>query len=197
MCTPMLLTVAGGLVSAASSVAAGNAQASAYEAQAKMAQQNARLAELQGIRELEAGSRQEQQLRREGRAVYGSQIAQAGASGTAISGSALNILADTQTGIEEDANALRFQTLQSKWGYDVQGSNFRNEASMARASAKNARTSGWIGAISSGLGTAANIFSASPKQTPTPSTADNGQITLYANKPEGPEKFDGYYRRKY
>ena len=196
MCYP-ILTIAGGLISAASSVAAGNAKAQAYNAKAKVAEQNARLAELQGIRALEAGSRQEKQLRREGRAQYGSQLAQAAASGITVTGSASNILADTKMGIEEDADALRMQTLQEKWGYDVQGSSFRNEASAARSSAKNARTSGWIGAVSGLVGTAGNIFSNTPKNVPTPSTSGDGQIRLYSGQPGDPEAFNGYYRRKY
>ena len=46
---------------------AGNAQAAAYEAQAKVAQQNARLAELQGVEELKKGAREEERFRQQAR----------------------------------------------------------------------------------------------------------------------------------
>ena len=57
---------------------------------------------------------------------------------------------------------IRYNTLKSKWGYDVQAVNSLNEANAARSAAKGAKTAGYIGAASSILGTAANVWSASP-----------------------------------
>ena len=135
---PMALTVVGGLFSAASSVMAGQAQARAYEAEAKMAEYNARMAERQGVEALK-----EERFRQQARQFQSSQRTTAAASGTQVSGSALSVLADTAMGIEQDADTIRFNTLKDKWGFDVQRTNFTNQASAARASAKNARTAGW------------------------------------------------------
>ena len=140
MCLPPMIAIAGGLISAAGSVMAGNAQAAAYEAQAKVAQQNARLAELQGVEELKKGAREEERFRQQARQFQSSQRTALAASGAQVSGSALSVLADTAMGIEDDATTIRFNTLQSKYGRDVEALNFRNQASAARASAKNART---------------------------------------------------------
>ena len=154
---PVILTAASGLIGAAGSVAQGNAQAKAYEQQAQVARQNARLAELQGERELERGAREEQRFRRQQRQFQGTQRAQLAASGVQMGGSALSVLADTASGIEEDAAMIRFNTLQSNWERDAQAVNFRNEASAADASASNAKRAGQLGAFGSLLGAGLGI----------------------------------------
>lgn len=159
---PMALTVVGGLFSAASSVMAGQAQARAYEAEAKMAEQNARLAERQGVEALKAGAREEERFRQQARQFQSAQRTTMAASGAQLSGSALSVLSDTAMGIEQDADTLRFGTLQDKWGFDVQRTNFMNQASAARASAKNAKTAGWMGGFTSLLGTGAQAVSGIP-----------------------------------
>lgn len=159
---PMALTVVGGLFSAASSVMAANAQAQAYEAEAKMAEHNARLAERQGVEALKTGAREEDRFRQQARQFQSAQKTTAAASGAQLSGSLLNVLADTSQGIEQDADALRFETLKGKWGHDVQAVNFGNQASSARASAKNARTAGWMGAFTSILGAGAQTLGGLP-----------------------------------
>ena len=146
MCLPAL-TIASGLFSAVGSVMQGRAQAQAYEAQARVAQQNARLATLQGIQELKKGAREEERFRKQARQFQGTQRARLAASGSQLSGSLLNVLSDTSSGIEQDATAIRFNTLQSKYSRDVQALNFRNEANAARANASNAKTAGIFGGI--------------------------------------------------
>ena len=159
---PMALTVVGGLFSAAGSVMAGQAQARAYEAEAKMAEYNARMAERQGVEALKAGAREEERFRQQARQFQSSQRTTAAASGAQVSGSALSVLADTAMGIEQDADTIRFNTLKDKWGFDVQRTNFTNQASAARASAKNARTAGWMGGFTSLLGTGAQTVAGMP-----------------------------------
>ena len=159
---PMALTVVGGLFSAASSVMAGQAQARAYEAEAKMAEYNARMAERQGVEALKAGAREEERFRQQARQFQSSQRTAIAASGAQVSGSALSVLADTAQGIEQDADTLRFNTLKDKWGFDVQRTNFTNQANAARTSAKNARTAGWIGGVTSILGTGAQAVAGLP-----------------------------------
>lgn len=141
---------------------AGNAQAAAAQSQAAMAEQNARLAERQGVEALKAGAREEERFRQQARQFQSAQRTTAAASGVQMSGSALNVLADTAQGIETDADTLRFNTLKDKWGFDMQSTNFKNQAHAARATAKNARTAGWIGGITSILGTTAQVVAGLP-----------------------------------
>ena len=103
------------------------------------------------------------------------------ASGAQVSGSALSVLADTAMGIEDDATTIRFNTLQSKYGRDVEALNFRNQASAARASAKNARTAGWIGGFTSLLSTGGQVAGMTAGQ-PTGAQVRGGSITL-ASRP--------------
>ena len=177
MCLPPMIAVAGGLISAAGSVMAGQAQAKAYEAQAKVAQQNARLAELQGVEDLKKGAREESQFRQQARQFQSSQRTAMAASGAQMSGSALNVLADTSQGIEEDATTIRFNTLQRKYGYDMNALNFRNEASAAKASAKNAKTAGWLGGFTTLLSTGGQVLGMTPVQT-TGSKSRGGNIVV-------------------
>lgn len=151
------LTIGAGLFGAAGSVMQGRAQAAAYEQQAKIAQQNARLAQLQGERELEKGAREEQRFRRQARQFQSTQRAQLAASGSQLAGSNLNVLADTASGIEQDASMLRFNTLQNKYERDIQALNFRNEANAAMANASNAKSAGLFGGFTTLLSTGARI----------------------------------------
>lgn len=159
---PMALTIVGGLFSAASSVMAGRAQAQAYEAEARMAEYNTKLAERQGVEALKAGAREEERFRQQARQFQSSQRTTMAASGVQASGSALSVLADTAMGIEQDADTIRFNTLKDKWGFDVQRTNFLNQASAARTSAKNAKAAGWMGGFTSLLGTGAQVVSGLP-----------------------------------
>jgi hypothetical protein len=158
----MLPTIIGGVFGAASSVMQGRAQAKAYEAQAQAAENNKQLALKQGSESLREGAREEYRFRRQQEQFAASQESLLAANGAQVSGSALNILADTASGIEEDAAMIRYNTLKKKWGYDAQAVNFGNEASAARASAKNATRAGTFGAVTSILGTAASVYAASP-----------------------------------
>ena len=147
MCLATALAIGGGLFGAAGSIMQGRAQAKAYEQQAKIANHNARLAQLQGVRELEKGAREEQRFRRKARQFQGTQRSLLAASGLQQTGSVLNVLSDTSSGIEEDASMIRFNTLQNKWQRDAQAVNFMNEASAMRANASNAKTAGYIGGL--------------------------------------------------
>lgn len=104
--------------------AAGGGQAAAYNA--KVADQNAALARQQG--EIEA-----QQLLRQGRKAVGSMRAAYGASGVSMSGSALDVLMDTEQQVTLDALTAKYNaTLRAK-GFDDQARLERRREKMAVA----------------------------------------------------------------
>ena len=116
----------------------GMAQANAYKAQAKAMDQNAAYAKDQARDAIDRGGKEEHRLRERGRQFAASQKTGFAASGLDTgSGSALNILMDTATGVEEDAATIRTNAQREKYGFDVQATNYRNQANMARAAAKN------------------------------------------------------------
>jgi len=177
MCTPMTLTVVGGLFSAASSYMGvqaqqqqmryqAEAQARQYEQQALVAEQNRRLAEMQQSAALAEGAHEEQLFLRRARQFQAGQEAVLAASGAMLSGSPLAVLADTAMGIEQDVNQIRLNALKGMWGYQVQGQQLGFEASEARRGAQYSRASvprlsPWGAAIGSLLGTGAQIWGAS------------------------------------
>jgi hypothetical protein len=175
MCAP-LIGIIGGVLSAAGSIAAGNAQASAYSYQAQTAERNRSIAERAASESLKEGAREEHRFRRQARQFAATQESELAASGAQTGGSALNVLADTAMGIEEDAAMIRYNTLKDKWAKDMQAWNFGNEASAARSAAKNAKTAGYFGAATSLLGTATSVWGSSPLRH---SAASGGRIEVF------------------
>jgi hypothetical protein len=160
-----------------------NAQARDYEAQSKIALNNKAMAENQASETLAEGAREERRFRLRALQEQAAQEAGFAASGAAISGSPLLAMADTAQGIEEDAAMIRFNTLKQKWGFDVEGVNYLNQsgaalqsAANARASAKNARRAGTIGAVGSLLGAGLNIWGAA--SGPINATASGNTIKV-------------------
>ena len=168
------LMIIGGALGAASSVYQGEQQARAYKAQAAVAESNRRTSERLASEALSEGAREEKQFKRQARQFAASQEAALAGSGTQMSGSALNVLADTAMGIEEDAAMIRYNTLKNKWGYDVQATNFANEARSMRSAARGARTAGLFGAATSILSAGTNIWAAGQQNL----TAKNGAIKV-------------------
>lgn len=169
------LTMLQGGLSAAGSIMQGNAQAKAAEAQARVAENNRKMAENAVSEAGKEGAREQMRFRQNAAQFAASQESQLAASGVALSGSAANVLADTAMGIEQDADMIRFNSLKKRWGYQVEATNYANEASAAKASAKNARLSGRIGAATSLIGTGLTLWqNGAFKGT----RAKGGQITV-------------------
>jgi hypothetical protein len=174
----MLAPLLGGAMGAFGANAQAGAQAGQYEAQARMAEINRLAAIRQASESLKEGAREEKRFRRDARQFAASQEARLAASGGAMGGSALNVMADTASGIEEDAEMLRYNTLKQKWGFDAQANNFANEAIAARASAASAKAAGKVGAMNSILGGISGAFSAMPIDAKT----GGNTITIGANE---------------
>jgi lipoprotein-anchoring transpeptidase ErfK/SrfK len=102
-----------GLIGAGIS-AAGQSQAG-EDAQAT-AERNARLGEMQADDELARGSQEEMRYRRQLAQVVGGQRAAIGARNVRRSGTALDLLLDTQQIGEEDALTIRNDAARSAWG---------------------------------------------------------------------------------
>lgn len=113
--------------------ALGRAQKQAYDAAAEISDQNALLSLRAGDIETEKGATNLSVLRNRGRQVISSQRAAAGAAGLATtSGTPALILQDTAAQLAVDVEALRLNNRRSKWGYDVQAMNYRNQARQQR-----------------------------------------------------------------
>ncbi|GHT01477.1 hypothetical protein AGMMS50276_29560 [Synergistales bacterium] len=142
MCTVMMTAL-----SAASSLAQGMAAQSSAKAQAAAAEQNARMAEEQADDAVKRGGREEHKFRRQIAIHQGQQRAGLAASGVDVdSGSAGLLQEASRNEAEEDVSVIRFNAQREAWGYQAQATDYRNQASAARASGRNAMTGGVIGA---------------------------------------------------
>ena len=147
MCVP-LLTAVGTAVSTVGAIQQGRAAAAAATAQANAADQNAKISAKQAELAAQNGAREEREMRQRGAAIIGAQKAGYGASGLDIgAGSPLDILTDTRYQNELDSLNVRRNAANQVWGYQAEQTNFVNQASAARASARNARSTANLMAV--------------------------------------------------
>lgn len=140
------LAVVGGVQQARAAKAAGEAQAQADEA-------NAKIGQLQAEQARQIGNMEEERQMRRVRAAVASQRAAQAANGLDVnSGTALDLQAETAGFGTADALNLRSNAIRQAWGFEVGAVNDLNSASAARAAGRNSAT----GTM---LTTAANAFS--------------------------------------
>ena len=147
MCT-VALQVAGTLLGAYGQYQQGQAQSSAYNAQAQAADQNAKIANRQQESVADAYASKQSELRDRMRVAAGQQAATYGARGLDISsGSAMDVLAGTYEGYQKDTTNLLTNQRNDNYEKRVEENNYLNQGSAARASADNASSAGTMGAL--------------------------------------------------
>ncbi len=136
MCDPVSATLA-------FTALAGGAQAYSQhqqgKAEAKVATQNARLANQQADDRTRLGMIEEQRVRNQTRQAMGTQNAALAANGVELgSGSAGEILSQTAGMGEQDAYLARANALREAWGFKVDANNYYNSRRMIKSGAKGA-----------------------------------------------------------
>ncbi|WP_125117827.1 virion core protein, T7 gp14 family [Bordetella trematum] len=147
--------VAGG-AGALGSVMQGNAQAAGYAQQADAADRNAQIADIQARQAYDAGLQNELSQRRSNAQQQGdvrAAVAESGLDGT--TGSALLLQQQSAQNLEMDALTTRYQALLQGNAYEQDGAMQRYTAKTLRASGRNARQAGYLGAATSLLTSAA------------------------------------------
>jgi len=140
----------GTFISAISSLAQGVAGMQAADAQAKAYENQAKVKDAQATQALEKAQMEARLLRERGDRFKGTQRSLLGASGVAVdSGSALDLLADTAYGVESDVSMTKYNAQLEAWGFQTEAANLRGQASMAKSQGKYAMLSGVLGAGSS------------------------------------------------
>lgn len=148
----------------------GRAQQQAYEAQARQAEQNAQIAynnaqklQEQGEQQAQNNAVNEENKRRRLLQQRGRNIANVGASGVAMSGSALDFMADSEYNAEMDLAIDRWngrqqvdQYFQSSTDNLNQGDVYKRNASQYRKAGKRAMMNSML---QSGLSLAGNLYS--------------------------------------
>ena len=118
------------------------------EYQARVAQNNAKIAEENARNERQSGLEEARQQRMKTIQAIGQQQTAMAANGIDIaSGSALDTVSDTaQTG-ELDALMLQYNSERQAFNYEMQSNNFTNQANLDMFASKNAKTTGTLNAI--------------------------------------------------
>lgn len=177
MCEPatmaLAMTAAGTVVQTSAAMSASKAQKQAYEYQAAVSRNNQKIAEWQAQNEIAKGQEAEIEQRRRISALKGSQRAGLAAKGLDIStGSALNILTDTDYLGELDVANIRSNAERAAWAARVQGSNEAANAELLtmRAEAENPLMAG-AGTFLSGAGSVAERWYTYNRPTVTTKTS--------------------------
>lgn len=156
------LAVAGAVAGAASSIvsgmqgyATGKAQQQMYEYNARIADNNARLA-------IEQGEREAEEQRRQNRRLQAAQVNALGSAGIVSgAGQALDITSDSAFRGELDAVTAKYNRDLEAWNYQNEATSLRYQGSVARHQGKLSLINGVLEAgvslISSGMGWAGAI----------------------------------------
>ncbi len=161
MCNPTAIIGTQAAAGAASTVGAyyaASGQRSALRSQARLADINAGLAEMDARQAMIQGERAEQAQRIQTANLKGRQRATMGGSGIALdSQSAQQILNSTDILGEIDALTIEQNAVRAAWGHRMQAANARNQARMARATASGISPA--MAGATSLLGTATSVAS--------------------------------------
>lgn len=155
MCEPStwimgIAAVVSAVVGTTTSIVSANNTKKVNEYQAKVAKNNAEIAEENARNERQSGLEESRQQRIKTIQAIGAQQTAMAANGIDISsGTALDTVTDTaQTG-ELDALMIQYNSERQAFNYEVGANNFTNQANLDMFAAKNAKTAGTLNAIGS------------------------------------------------
>jgi len=143
MCPPVIIGLIGTAVSAAGSIAAGQAQRAQADAQAEAYRLQADQTARQGMYQAD---RQKEQVNQQ----IGQQTAQIAGSGVSFSGSPSDVIGSTASSGQLDHDAILY-------GAKVNSNNLQYQAKLSEISGKNAATGGYLSAAGSVFGGLGNI----------------------------------------
>lgn len=152
--------IASTAMSVTSAIQQSNNQQTMYNYQAKVNENNAKIANENAAQERQSGLEEARQQRIKTLQAIGSQqVAMAGNGIDITSGSALDTIEDTAQYGELDALMTQYNAERTALNYEQQASNFNNQANLDKIAAQNAATAGKMNAFASGLNGISNIAS--------------------------------------
>ncbi len=158
------LGVMGTAMGVVSSVQSANAQSAQYEYQAKVAAQNAKIAQSNADQKRQEGIEEARLQRMKTLQAVGSQQAAMAANGVDISsGTALDIVEDTAAMGELDALTTRYNYETQALAYEQQANNYSNQSNLDVIASQNAYSSGITNAVATGFNGLADSASVASK----------------------------------
>lgn len=136
----------------------GKAQAAMYNQQARVAEANARISDRKQEQIADQALQEREKMSDKMRLIQGQNVAETGAGGLAMSGTPLQLMASSYDEYNKDIQNWETNKNNSIYNEYLNGMNYRNEASTARAAASNAKKQTRMAMLGTILSGASSIY---------------------------------------
>lgn len=158
MCNPIALTAASMVGTLFTQHQQGKAQAAMYNQQARVAEANARISDRKQEQIADQALQERDKMSDKMRLIQGQNVAETGASGLTMSGTPLQLMASSYDEYNKDIQNWETNKNNSIYNEYLNGMNYRNEASTARAAASNAKLQTRMAMLGTILSGASSIY---------------------------------------
>lgn len=136
----------------------GRAQAAMYNQQARVAEANARISDRKQEQIADQALQERDKMSDKMRLIQGQNTAETGASGLMMAGTPLQLMASSYDEYNKDIQNWENNKNNSIYNEYLNGMNYRNEASTARAAASNAKSQSRMAMLGTILSGASSIY---------------------------------------
>lgn len=136
----------------------GKAQAAMYNQQARVAEANARISDRKQEQIADQALQERDKMSDKMRLIQGQNTAETGASGLMMAGTPLQLMASSYDEYNKDIQNWETNKNNSIYNEYLNGMNYRNEASTARAAASNAKSQTRMAMLGTILSGASSIY---------------------------------------
>lgn len=158
MCNPIALTAASMVGTFFTQHQQGKAQAAMYNQQARVAEANARISDRKQEQIADQALQERDKMSDKMRLIQGQNVAETGAGGLTMSGTPLQLMASSYDEYNKDIQNWETNKNNSIYNEYLNGMNYRNEASTARAAASNAKKQTRMAMLGTILSGASSIY---------------------------------------
>lgn len=158
MCNPIALTAVSMVGTLFTQHQQGKAQAAMYNQQARVAEANARISDRKQEQIADQALQERDKMSDKMRLIQGQNVAETGAGGLAMSGTPLQLMASSYDEYNKDIQNWETNKNNSIYNEYLNGMNYRNEASTARAAASNAKKQTRMAMLGTILSGASSIY---------------------------------------
>ena len=158
MCNPIALTAASMVGTLFTQHQQGKAQAAMYNQQARVAEANARISDRKQEQIADQALQEREKMSDKMRLIQGQNTAETGASGLMMAGTPLQLMASSYDEYNKDIQNWETNKNNSIYNEYLNGMNYRNEASTARAAASNAKKQTRMAMLGTILSGASSIY---------------------------------------
>lgn len=158
MCNPIALTAASMVGTLLTQHQQGKAQAAMYNQQARVAEANARISDRKQEQIADQALQERDKMSDKMRLIQGQNTAETGAGGLMMAGTPLQLMASSYDEYNKDIQNWETNKNNSIYNEYLNGMNYRNEASTARAAASNAKSQTRMAMLGTILSGASSIY---------------------------------------